>query len=66
MKFFTTMRIPRFIERLWALLPDECDVEGCSRQGVRGNENIIEGMIVCDYCSSKKMDGHELKVRRAV
>jgi hypothetical protein len=39
--------VPRFI---WRLLPDKCQVEGCCRQGVRGNENRIDGRIVCDYC----------------
>jgi hypothetical protein len=32
---------------------DECQVcEGFSG-GVRGNENIVKGVTVCDYCSSK-------------
>jgi len=41
------------IEWAWGLLPDRCQVPGCSRQGVRGNENVIGGVIVCDYCHAK-------------
>jgi hypothetical protein len=38
------------IEWLWRFLPDRCEMPGCSRQGVRGNENVIRGKRVCDYC----------------
>lgn len=41
------------VEWLWQFLPDRCEVQGCSRQGVRGNENFIEGKRVCDYCHAK-------------
>ncbi len=41
------------IERLWSLLPDRCQMPDCSRQGVRGNENVIDGKRVCDYCHAK-------------
>jgi hypothetical protein len=37
-------------EKLWRLLPDRCQVPDCKRQGVRGNENIVEGFLVCDEC----------------
>jgi hypothetical protein len=43
-------------ERLWRLLPDKCQVVDCSRRGVRGNENLVGGKIVCDYCYSRQ--GH--------
>jgi hypothetical protein len=36
------------IEWLWRFLPDRCEMPGCSRQGVRGNENVILGKRVCD------------------
>ncbi len=40
------------IEPLWSLIPDRCQMPGCKRQGMYGNENVEEdGMIVCDYCS---------------
>jgi hypothetical protein len=29
---------------------DLCREPGCTRQGVRGNENLIDGRPVCDYC----------------
>lgn len=38
-------------EWLWGLLPDNCEITSCSRLGVRGNENNIDGAIVCDDCS---------------
>lgn len=41
----------KVIEWFWRLLPDKCQEPGCGRQGVRGNENIIDGRIVCDYCT---------------
>ena len=56
---------------LWSFLPDQCDVRGCCRKGMRGNENIIFpwperyesiGIIMCDYCHSKYMDGTTLLV----
>lgn len=37
-------------ERLWRMLPDKCQCVGCCRKGMRGNENVIAGKIVCDYC----------------
>jgi len=40
------------IEWLWNLLPDECEIPNCSRHGVRGNENVIDGKTMCDYCSA--------------
>ena len=43
-------------EKLWGLLPDNCEIEGCLREGVRGNENRIEGKIVCDYCYAQLWD----------
>lgn len=37
----------------WCLLPDKCEVPGCSRQGIRGNENIVNGRVTCDHCHTK-------------
>lgn len=42
--------IAKFAEWFWNLLPDKCKVNGCRRMGIRGNENRIEGSIICDYC----------------
>lgn len=44
------------LEWLWSWLPDRCEVAGCSRQGVRGNENVIDGRIVCDDCHARMLD----------
>lgn len=30
---------------------DKCEVCHGKRGGVRGNENIIDGIIMCDYCT---------------
>lgn len=35
---------------LWSFLPDKCEMKLCSRKGIRGNENIVDGKIMCDYC----------------
>ena len=43
------------IEWFWRLLPDKCSMPECSRRGVRGNENRIGGLIVCDGCHAKMM-----------
>jgi hypothetical protein len=47
----------RFLEWLWILLPDRCEMEDCSRRGIRGNESIVlwDGWpggrrLMCDYC----------------
>ena len=39
------------IERLHKMLPDNCEICNGERGGVRGNENIVNGKVVCDYCS---------------
>ena len=39
-------------------VPDKCQMPGCCRKGVRGNENIWNGMIVCDYCTAKHLLHH--------
>jgi hypothetical protein len=30
-----------------------CEMPNCSRKGVRGNENRIDGKVMCDYCHSR-------------
>src|SRR5262245_27738359 len=49
-EFWTRLREEGLWQALWSLLPDRCEVPGCSRQGIRGNENVINGRITCDYC----------------
>lgn len=49
---------------LWALLPDRCEIPYCPREGIRGNENIINGMYCCDYCYIRlKNTRYKTKVR---
>ncbi len=45
----------RIFEWIWRLLPDRCEVHGCSRRGVRGNESVIEDKRVCDHCHAAMM-----------
>jgi hypothetical protein len=42
----------RIIEYCWGFLKDNCEVCHGKRGVTRGNENIIDGKIVCDYCTS--------------
>lgn len=39
---------------------DKCEFCKGTKSGVPGNENVIDGVIVCDYCSSLlwKMENH--------
>lgn len=34
---------------------DGCEVCGGTKGGVPGNENVIEGIVMCDYCHSDQM-----------
>lgn len=36
---------------LWSLLPDRCESDTCAGFGVRGNENVVDGVTLCDDCS---------------
>jgi hypothetical protein len=40
----------------------KCDVPTCKGNGVKGNENIINGIKVCDYCHAEMMDRKENNV----
>lgn len=42
-------------ERVWRLLPDRCQNCHGARGGVRGNEVVFGGTILCDYCHSEQM-----------
>lgn len=41
-------------ESLFRKLPDRCEVCHGDRGGVRGNENLVNGTIMCDYCSAAR------------
>lgn len=55
--FITNIRVQN--ERLQKTLnyerpdkyPDNCEICKGANAGVRGNENIVNGKVVCDYCS---------------
>jgi len=58
----------RIREWLWGLLPDNCEVVGCCRKGMRGNENLLTmfplvDVIACDYCTMRQHRGEHLKGR---
>jgi predicted CXXCH cytochrome family protein len=40
-----------------AVRPDECSRCHGNRGGIRGNENIVDGVILCDYCHSDDLTG---------
>lgn len=48
-------RILGVIERY--LGPDDCEICLGAKGGVKGNENIIDGIKMCDYCHSERLDG---------
>lgn len=37
------------------LIVDGCEICDGSREGVPGNENVIEGVVMCDYCHADTM-----------
>lgn len=48
---------------LHALTPNEIEVDDCSRchgsrGGVKGNENIVNGVLLCDYCCADDLTTH--------
>jgi hypothetical protein len=45
--------------RYWK--PDTCSVCKGTRGGIRGNENIVDGVLICDYCDAKRMDEEKKK-----
>ena len=46
-------------QSLTQLYPDGCEIcHGCMG-GVKGNENVINGRVVCDYCHSAELEEEE-------
>lgn len=35
--------------------PDNCQICHGDNGGVKGNENIIDGIVMCDYCHIDRM-----------
>lgn len=47
---------PRQIFRLWRAITFRDNCETCDgRDGVRGNENIVDGVVMCDYCHANTL-----------
>ena len=44
-----------WVEWFWRLLPDRCEMPGCDRRGVRGNENVVDGLLMCDDCHARRI-----------
>jgi ribA/ribD-fused uncharacterized protein len=40
---------------------DNCQVCLGTRGGVRGNENVIDGVITCDYCHADQLEGRKIE-----
>lgn len=40
----------RILEWFWRKRRDNCEICGGTRGGVLGNENRVEGVVMCDYC----------------
>lgn len=35
---------------------DNCEVCKGEKGGTRGNENVIDGVVTCDYCHAEQME----------
>lgn len=50
-----------WMRRLWLLFlwkigwPDQCSECQGAKGGAYGNENIVDGMLMCDYCHAEHM-----------
>lgn len=33
---------------------DDCQICNGKNGGTKGNENIVDGIVMCDYCSAKQ------------
>jgi hypothetical protein len=57
MHLITVHGVPQVIEKE----KDDCQICQGRRGGVKGNENVDEGVIICDYCSSDRMTFDQVK-----
>ena len=46
----------RYDDEAYRKYPDNCERCSGTSGGVRGNENVIDGRVLCDYCSCE-VDG---------
>ena len=44
------------IQQMQAALTDNCDVCKGERGGMRGNEQRVNGVLMCDYCHAETME----------
>lgn len=42
--------------------PDNCSICHGSKGGVRGNENIVDGVVMCDYCHAATLTSPERSI----
>jgi hypothetical protein len=42
-------------QRLHLMRKDNCEVCKGEKGGVRGNENVIDGVVTCDYCHAEQL-----------
>lgn len=47
----------REFRELYKLIDQRCECEDCggTRGGVPGNENIVEGRVLCDHCTADRL-----------
>ena len=52
----TKTNVIKLHAELWAMQTDECEFCSGEKGGILGNENIIDGIKVCDYCHAELED----------
>jgi len=40
---------------------DNCEICKGAKGGIKGNENIVDGIVMCDYCTVKYKRKEEIK-----
>jgi len=48
--------VNQLLAELWAMQTDNCEICQGASGGILGNENIIDDVTVCDYCSAELKD----------
>lgn len=49
----TAKEVNKLLEELWNMQTDNCEICLGESGGTLGNENIIDGVTVCDYCHAE-------------
>jgi len=60
MRRMSESRAKYLLEWFWRLLPDKCEMPECRRKGIRGNENIVHGLTMCDDCHAKVLNDERI------